>query len=373
MTEMILPHVQLERSDMARYETIMRRGNKILKKWALIHHGKKNKSRLFRTALFKGELRPSQIKNAAGKSMTSRDMKLINAVREIEEPILFSFVRSATKLAKRAYKSNYTFLDQDDLIQDALMIVRECIYSFSKDEATFHTYVHTSIRRGLRRKINEANDLSGFSEDDMLLLTSYRRAQEKAGASAPVEEVVSLMEDVNDDQIERLRDLTIRFVRSCEMYGGEDGNDTYQNLGVCDTMSILEETPSVSAMSRMVVDQLKKTVPSSKRCKKGSRIQTMFRKAGQKRQDKVQLVFNVMPEEVHDRFLEAIERADLQPLERDLIMAAHKGERRFQSRIASQHVNPKTGKPFTRMTACNALRDAMRMVMSLVEEASIAC
>jgi hypothetical protein len=68
------------------------------------------------------------------------------------------------------------------------------------------------------------------------------------------------------------------------------------------------------------------------------------------------------------KLMEIYQNLELNDFERDIMDSMIDGVPGFLAAAASRHLNRKTGKPFTRMTACNVFADVKRKILEAYNE-----
>jgi RNA polymerase sigma factor (sigma-70 family) len=305
-----LLHSDLSEAEKLECMQIMRKGNDLMKAWAEDYYGRENCAARLRRGLFKWASKPEDPTaihpDTVGIPLSVLDVML--HVRTIESKLLFGYVRMIVNLARRfQWAVHYTYLDMDDLLLEGFIALREAIYSFSKQDACFTTYAHWVLRRHLFKKIRQASDQGYLSSGNLKLLEAFHKEQttlEKTLGYKPSQGTVLTSMNLDSEQVQQYESLFVRFINSSSLQLDSDGNNFYENLG--------EETtlPDLDMMA----------------------------------------------------FEKAIQMAPLSDMQRELIQAAIRGEKSFRSKIAENHINPDTNKPYSRMSATNMLRKAYKIV-----------
>jgi DNA-directed RNA polymerase specialized sigma subunit len=308
-----IPHIEASEEQKRAFEKIMRRGNTVLKQHCERVNakiGKRYSKAKFRIELFaalkthtKGTL------YVRGVPITNDDLNLVLAVRDIEWPVLCSLSKlifqQANKWARRNHGSSLTFTD---FYNEASMAVSDALYGFVKPKITFITYAQHAIHRRILNKVNENKPLCPWTQENKALYAKYQLAaneiSSKLGYEVSLEEVADKLK-LDDEQISALRDMQVRVRNHSEIAKDEQSDGDWGIYG------------AVSPSQNQGVD------------------------------------------------LDMLDSVEMNSWERAVVEAYMAGSRGWQTEVAQKHINPETGKPYSRRAPRLALRRVMERILSI--------
>lgn len=370
MMDFCIPHTDLTPEEKRACMEIMAAGNGLMKAWAEDFYGKKNKASRLRRGLFKWVSDPTDpdALDPHEAGIPPSVLAVMLRVREIESKLMFGHVKMVVRLARRfRWAMEITYLDFDDLLLEGFIALRDAIYTYDKPAmAGFITYAHLAIRRRFRRKINKASDFGGFSEKGFKLLEKYnvtrRRLEEKMGTVQM--DTVFLAMNVSEEDESHLRSMLKRCIRASAMQMPDSEGNAYEQLGQKVEVRDIDLSLLVEAMNRdgILPIQQDVVVAAAQGSLEYEEVANIATASKGKRINREQMELMMAARRLGRRFWDAVQQADLCPMELELVEAAAKGEKNFRSRIASKHINPETDKPYSRMSATNMLRRAYKTV-----------
>jgi DNA-directed RNA polymerase specialized sigma subunit len=193
-----IEHVEFEKDTYDSYLAIMCRGNLVLQKWHLVAKGKNPglTRENFRGDLFKAKPHPKNgVVCVGGVRIPKSDMLLINAVRDIEWPMLQGYAPLLVKLSNQWVNCND--VEFSDLYDESVIALLNAIYGYSKPQWKFITYATNAIKRRILTVVNKNNPLSRWSNRARKLRKSFRQAeadaQQSSGGHVTFDEVCRLM------------------------------------------------------------------------------------------------------------------------------------------------------------------------------------
>ena len=285
-------------------ETIQR-GSQLLKECAC-RLGMENKQ--FRDLLFSGKLHLNGEVSPQDKQFIEESIPEIKAVKKVEGRVLQGLAGLIYKFAAFAYrKVNSPMVDLDDFLQDARYAVSEALFGYSdSSKSKFITYVSNCIQHRLATSVNKCNPFCPLTNEALALLRMVEETKQSLNHPASEDEIFEILQ-LTPKQQAVVRDASTTIV---------DGN----------YLSLQPGRYNDYTGHRRGIDQETDTVP------------------------------------VYYELHEAIERAKLTPVEKHVINAFSDGYYGWQEDVASQHINPKTGKRYTRANIPFILKRAFEKI-----------
>lgn len=314
-----IPSLTLSTEQIHSHQQTMRKGAASLKRLAEVT-GTDHKT--IRTRLFKPscrvvftpgewpELTPEQA------SVFVQAIPDIQAVRSIEWQMLCGFSRLARKHALAwAKKVHGSISDFRDFEQEALLAVLDAIYTYNQEDTSFLTYAWYVIRNRLANTANKAHPFGPLSNEAVKLLYQFEKVKMGMNRAVTNQEVYEAMA-LSDDQINVIENASIKCVQ-----GDRCGSAQYLTHHG-------DDYPNDYTAARRGIDSETDTVPCNY--------------------------------EIRD----AVEKANLTPLERKIVNTSLYPHYGWQQEIANETINPQTGKPYTRARISQILQIALRKIKS---------
>lgn len=336
----VIPYVPLTQEKLLKCTSLLVESNIILKKWASYLGNKKRQE--FRKLLFKGikdcqQMRQFEVKLFGGNIPESLlcqfrcERQYIIDIHHkyypdlggtVEWTMLCGFSAIAKKLAQKWASYNHAEWkiknranqNKGDFNNEAYIALLNAIYGYTNPEIKFITYVHTSINNRMIRYANISDNMFSLSNNHIKLLirfeSTYRSFNDHVTFDQVIEKMgidpkenrktyltlISLLRKVSLDS-----ELKNRDNRNSETFGDEEESSDYADFSKQN-----KENP----VAKMSVEN-------------------------------------------------ALKATNLTEFEKALLEASMCPYVGWQSDIASKHINPKTGKPYSRMWATYALRNAL--------------
>lgn len=297
----------LSESELEVCLAIMRKGNKNIK---MLAEDLGMEQREFRKKLFKQSFKASDwpgITDSQAAAIVAA-MPSIQAVRNIEYKMLCAHAAMARKHALSFGKRNYGGVCEiEDFYQEALMAVLDAIYSYT-EESAFTTFAWHAITRRLTTAENKANPFTPLTNEAMKLVRLFDKTANSFNGKVSDDEVYAKM-NITDEELAVLKDARRKVVSGSQIV--QDGEES----------SVVDYTEGRSG-----IDGERDTVPCNY------------------------------------ELYEAIDRAGLTEMEREVILCTMYPYYGWQADLAKNTHNPKTGRPYSRMTVNNVLKSALEKV-----------
>lgn len=329
-------HVRLTTAQESFCLAVLVPANRLLHKWAEYWHSKK--FREFRNKVLAEN--PAEAKNPFGcipadeLGQFQKDVAVIRSIRynrhkdlgdrSIEEALLSSYAPLAKRHAAQWAQDERRRSSFNDYRQEAYMKVIDAIYGFTRDDICFSTFLWVSLKNRRINVMNAENILCPLTNADLELLTIYKDAQATFNRPYNYDDVVDVMRKVwhcTDEQIGELHKLTA-IVLSEGQFGGKPGDGDDDDDSDVDITYFRKNVNEPTDLDRHNQE---------------ADIDVIFRKAG----------------------LNEIEEICL----RGEMDEGHGS----QAKIARTHMNPNTGRPYTRQRLGQILERAKEKVRRVLE------
>lgn len=328
---MIVDPITLSDSELAHCLSVMRRGNKLLKKWAKLYGFRKGRE--FRNLVFNGDTNPGKCIPKNKRAAFKRDLKVILAIRTepqaevrgltVEMAMLRGFIRLAARHARRWWHA-VGGMDYEDFESESALALIDAIYGFIREDITFSTYAWAVLRNRMIYSSNKLNKLSPFTNADRELLIRFEEARMDHNDRVSFDEVVAEL-NLSSDEISLLNNMLTRVVSESQM-GEVLGADHHQRAGN-------DYTALRNSIRASDNDQAVAAVAAGVRA--------------------------------------AVERAGLTEFERAALDTSLNPYYGWQTDIAKQYINPTTGNPYTRAGTGVALKNARAKVRQELEDVGV--
>jgi DNA-directed RNA polymerase specialized sigma subunit len=303
-----IPSIKLSPAEEQEYSETMRKGGLALQECASIM---KMDHREFRSKLFKNTLDFTSI-SPEEKEKIQKAIPVILEIRKIEDKILKAFVRLCNKHARIwAGRVCGAIVSREDYFQEALAAVVDAMYSFTRENVRFITYLWYVIHNRLATAANKNNPFGPLTNQALKLLQRFENAKLKMNRSHSNVEIYEQL-NLTEEEIGILEHALVKV-------------HPYSNIG--ETTDYLDEAMDWDYTSQRRGIDLEK--------------------------DTVSCDFEIN---------EAKDRADLSDLERkvlDTFLMPHYG---WQEEIASETISPKTNMRYTRQAISCILKSALKKV-----------
>lgn len=331
-----IPYVKLSSVQKKKALEILGRGNVLLKKWAVFFPSKKY--RQFRNAVMDGNRNPEY----DGKTVIPSDkleefhadLPFITAIRfnkydeldgrSAEQAILESFSALAKQHAKKWLKLDSFGVTPQDLLQEAYMQVIEAMYSWMPNRnVEISTFVWVSLRNRMSNVANQqGNMLCPLTNSDLELMIKFEKTKRQMPEFFTFDQIIDEL-GLSQEESNKLNVLLTRVFTENQL-GHEDENNGFDSNDYT-----------------------------------GHRV-------GAHQESETDLVLG--KQQVSD----TLDRAGLTSIERELIEMAMEPFNGWQTEFARTHINPTTGKSYTRMRITQILVMAREKVAKALERQKIA-
>jgi DNA-directed RNA polymerase specialized sigma24 family protein len=315
---------------------ILGRGNILLKKWAAFFPPKKY--RQFRNAVMDGSKNPEhEGKKAIPSNMLKEfhaDLPFMTTIRHdkyddldgrsVEQAILEGFSALAKRHAKKwSLEGDPVGLTKQDFLQEAYMQVIEAMYSWLPGTADISTFIWVALKNRMSNVVNQqGNMLCPLTNADLELMARFEQTKRGMPQYVTFDQIIGHL-GLSSDEGKHLNTLLTRVFAENQL-GGQRGD-------------MLSGDESVTGNDYT-----------------GHRV-------GVDRESETETI--LQEQHVHD----TLSRAGLTTLERQVIEAAMEPFHGWQTDFANNHINPATGKPYSRMRITQVLEMAREKVAKTLE------
>lgn len=317
---MLIPHVEMSESRKKELQSSLASANRIFVKYyslvakrsgrcgyVTVANEKINRSIYFNEIVKSHKQNPISDLNLHGVVISNEDAKLIASIKDFEFEILSSLSNLFTKLVNKHAKTIRDFaISQEDLESEALKCFLAAFCSYADSSICFSTYFSNCIIRHLNSYCFRSNPMSALGKKALRLKRQFLEAKRKSQGKSSFDEIVL------DAKIDKKDLLLLKSALDCfrierieenntqKSYADIQGNKSYTCAGNGPDGFVLCSN-SIGPIDGVEIDKLEMT---------------------------------------------SLERAVL----------IGKSNSKNLSQIARETINPKTGKPFTRMAASLALK-----------------
>ena len=293
--------IKLSEHELDNCFEVMRKGNTKLKNLAAMigMENRKFRAKLFKHETFNSEnwpeLTPEQVVEFASA------VPDIMAVRNIEWKILRQYSRLARRHANSwAKKMKGTVVDSEDYLQEAMFALLDSIYGYTDESIHFMTFAWWSIHNRLTTAANKNSPFSPLTNEAMALLQRFDEAKIKMNRHVTDQEVYEAV-GFNDEEIAVVKEAQVKVYNACAVKEHNEEQCSTANAGIDDYTS-----------HRSGIDGERDTVPCNYEIR------------------------------------EALEHANLTPLERRIVETSLYPHYGWKTEIAAETINPSTQKPYTK-------------------------
>jgi DNA-directed RNA polymerase specialized sigma subunit len=277
---------------------------------------------LERQALLDAEEFVKELKQGSNRWLYEEAKEAVLNVRRIEMEMVEGYVRMMQKLSKQWSSSNYnTLLDYEDFCSLAWEALVDAIYGYTEG-ASFRTYAHQAICNKFSAAVLDASPRCYFSADERKLFQQFDRYRAEAGE----------------------RTTLADFVQAADL-----PEETARNLSL-----MLVKVTNLSQLNAKTGDH----------CEEGFEDEdiTSYRKDAS-------LAVSGTPE-VQDSpdFENNLDRAHLNERERDALVSSFHPYYGWETDVAKRHVNPQTGKCYSRMATSLWLEAAYKKMSRIYRQ-----
>jgi hypothetical protein len=319
----IIPYVPLPPEQLQANLKVIRKASNLIRQHSDRIFGPK-KRRVFRKKLLANELKARSYK------IPKKDSQAILAVKNLEFEMLCGFARLIKKHSFNWWSMSHCFTngEKDDYCQAASMAFIDALYAYRGriKKASFITFAWRCIHNRMISYVgkNSAGLFGGMSASNFILLGRFEVEQAKANGPTTVDETIAKM-DLNTEDEECLRASMIQIVAESQINLVNSEEDHQANL--------LEGYATNGDYTRFSV-----------------------RNRVYREEDKLE------PD-----MWDAIKKAKLTQLETDILFGSLLPYWGWKTDIANNHINPGTGKKWTRQRLCRALPDILAKITERIK------
>jgi len=336
-----IPYVKLSGGQKKKALEILGRGNVLLKKWAAFFPSKKYRS--FRNAVMEGSKNPQHDgKTAIPSNMLKEfhsDLPLMTAIRHdkyddldgrsVEQAILEGFSALAKRHARKwSLEGDPVGLTKQDFLQEAYMQVIEAMYSWMPEHnVDISTFIWVSLKNRMSNVVNQqGNMLCPLTNSDLELMSRFEQKKRVMPQYVTFDQIITQL-GLSSEEGKHMNTLLTRVFAENKL-GGQQG-DQHDDMSATGN----DYTGNDYTGNRVGVDRESET-------------ETVLQE---------QHVFDTL------------NRAGLSVLERQVIEAAMEPFHGWQSEFAKTHINPASGKPYSRMRITQVLKMAQEKVAKTLD------
>lgn len=308
------PYVEMPKGGWDKSARIMAEGNLILKKCHKQTKAKMSRGKFLIALLAKlkdgsCDMNGNVIKipvaiSVHGVRITKGDVTKILDVKSLEWDVLCAIGDFLKKLVNKTYCNPYNIVEWNDLYNEAIASAINAIHYYTEIDIKPITYISEVVRRHLFTTVQEDSPMAGISRQSRELFSKFseakRSTEQKVGHPVGFDELVEKL-GLSERQRKTLSNMLVHVVEEQAMnVSVDDGANDYTSLVKHENKPVLE------------IDQ-------------------------------------------H----EAIVNADLDSWELDVLVAfleSSPGTNGWQTEVAKRHINPATGKCFSRAAPAIALK-----------------
>lgn len=307
------------------FARIMSEGNLILKKY---HKEARSKTKISRsnflialltkledgTCDVNGDITkiPAAV-HVHGVRINKKDVAKILDVKNLEWDILCSMGNFLKKMINKTYRNPYNTIEWDDLYNEAVASAIKGIHYYTKISIKIITYISNVVKRHLYHVVQKDSPMSGISRKSRELFSKFSEAkrsmEQKVGHPVGFDELAEKL-GLSTNQRKTLENMLVRVIEE----------QTIKNV-----MSLDDTSNDYTSLA--------------------------------KREKKSVL-------EIDER--EAIAKTNLDSWELDVLVAfleSIPGTNGWQSEVAKRHINPATGKCFSRAAPAIALKRIKKKII----------
>jgi DNA-directed RNA polymerase specialized sigma subunit len=263
------------------------------------------KERQFRKRLFQGEFKGQ---------ISQGELESILAVKDIQDEVFCGYTRLASKIANKwCNDARHNKSHIEDYTQEALMALIEAIYGYTEGGVKFITYAWVTIQNRMKTFDVKEKNLIAPSKVHRALVSDYNKTKQKANGHMTFDETVTRME-LSSVEIKLLGEALVKVTGESD-FGTDD---------------VSRQNP----INNLVAS----SIPVEHACEVA---------------------------EVQD----AIENAGLTALERSALDASLNASHGWKKAFSDQHINPKTGKSYSRASVAIVLERAHQKVKTYLKVA----
>lgn len=311
-------------------QKVMAESNCCRKKWDHYH----SNSIVFRTKLLEGNTNPDnciplhQLKNFQKQLpfiLAIRDKKFQElGNRSVEEIVFLGYSKMTFKMSKKSF-SNTGFMDKEDYLQEAQIALFNAIWNYQTDEVEFSTFLFQSIKNRIQQVRSKDNPWCPLNVNDTNLLNRFNTLQNKNFDKKFDDLVVDLK--LTPKEISNLLALK----KSVISYNSGYSHSSYSSGCSHEDNDILNS---------IVVEEIEEEIEE---------------------EDVYDLNFVIK---------KLLNNPSLTDLDKIVIQNVLQNDWGWQAKIAKEHINPETGKPYSRMAINLCLKKIYQKMKFLLKKAA---
>lgn len=341
MTLTEVQYVRLSETDKPKALAVLRRGATLLKKWSSLYHPKK--FRQFRNDVMKGDKNPQGVIPESQLAEFHSDLTHIMAIRQpdpdlggrsVEQAVLENFAALAKKHARQwSADGDPNGVSRSDYIQEAYMTIIEAMYQYTREDIDLSTFVWQSLRNRMINVTNQGNLFCPLTNSDLELVVRYDRAKEKIGGT--FDEIVESL-GLSLEEGRYLGSILTKVLSENQLGSHENAIDSPSN-------DYTGHRSGIDNMSPIIRMELGTDV------------------------DGEVVVVDAVDVDGQEHVDNILNNAGLSLMERKVLEGAMNPYYGWQTEFAKNHINPDTGKPYSRMRITQVLELARAKVAKVLE------
>jgi DNA-directed RNA polymerase specialized sigma subunit len=308
-------------------QKIMAESNCCRKKWDHYH----SSFIIFRTKLLEGSTNPDnciplhQLKNFQEQLpfiLAIRDKKFQElGNRSVEEIVFLGYNKMTFKMSKKSF-SNTGFMDKEDYLQEAQMALFNAIWNYQDNQIEFSTFLFKSIKNRIQQIKNQDNPWCPLNINDANLLNRFNAMQ-------------------NENFGKKFDDI------------------------VADLKLTSKEVSNLLALKKSVISCNCRRISScnyDRNHENGDIFNSIIIKEEETEEENIHDLNYVIKKLLND--------PSLTDLDKIVVQNILQNDHGWQAKIAKEHINPETGKPYSRMAINLCLKKIYQKMKFLLKKAA---
>jgi DNA-directed RNA polymerase specialized sigma subunit len=302
-------YVELTEEQKEKALMVLGAGNILLKKWSAFF--RKKEVCEFRAAVLRGEHFIAGIPTNRMQEFRE-DLPIMTAARTVSDPLFggrtieLAVIEGFSALAKKHALVWSRGKNQEDYIQEAYLKILDAMYSWLPEHGSdICTYIWNSLKNQMIKFTNKSSMLCPLANSDLKLLIEYKKVA-NSGEHMTFDDIIEKM-NLSQKKAFHLSRILSK-VETESQYDREDGK-----------FEIFEDEKPENLLCSWEASEI-------------------------------------------------LNRSGLSGIEREVLDASMKSYRGWQSDFARNHINPNSGKPYSRMRITQILDSARAKVIKVMEE-----
>lgn len=295
-----VPYEPLNVEEKDKVLSVMRKANQKRKAWAKRFYGDVRSNQKLRQYLIKGIADPMVLNKKEPLSdleiqKFQEDLPEMISVKDVEYKVIKAYSNLVFKCAHKWSRSKKHDISQDDYFSEAFIALDNAIFSYDEDTTDFSTYAHRAVSNQMRRFYNGSLHIP-LSEEQRKLVRKYNKIKNDLNGYSTFDDVVELME-ITKREIILLQETFVLVVPHSQMGKMNKDNDF--------------DSQDITYLARSCIVKPKN-------------------------------------EDFEFRDNVAATITELSEVEKEVLEASMSPYPGWRAKIARKHINPKTGKKYTR-------------------------